>query len=124
MTKNRQVSVVLDSEDFPGRPDHPDFWKLSNAILLLDGEITEGGQTIEEVYKKLDLPDLECVLYMSTQRAARSVSIGLRAIVADLQQGNLEAAVSKMYVQQAGMWTDSFTCGYLLGREDGRNESS
>jgi len=67
-------------EDFFGannaRPDHPDFWKLSEIILSLDGAMQEGlqeGKEVDDVIseKASEIGDSYSIVYMATQRAMR-----------------------------------------------------
>lgn len=52
---------------FPDRPQHPDFWRMSEVVLGQDAD--SGAKTLEEVVGDLvDFPSLE---YMAAQRAAQ-----------------------------------------------------
>jgi hypothetical protein len=61
------MSDPLNDPRFPGRPTHPDFWRMSEVVLQNDGEATEGAQSMEEIVK--DTVDLESLTYFAMQRA-------------------------------------------------------
>ena len=52
---------------FPDRPQHPDFWRLIEVILRLDGEVTEGARPIDEVMA--ETVDSGSLIYAAKQRA-------------------------------------------------------
>ena len=52
---------------FPDRPQHPDFWRLSESALLLDGRVNS-GQTPGEA--GAEFVDWESAKYMIEQRTA------------------------------------------------------
>lgn len=61
--------MMSDPDDFlnrPGRPQHPDFWKLSDLQLALDGEATEGGRSAEQIVG--EIIDIEVLTYWAKQR--------------------------------------------------------
>jgi len=68
----------------PGRPDHPDFWKLSDQVLKLDGRMQaapddEAKERVwQESVAEADI-DMECLVYMATQRVFRILGIQTKA---------------------------------------------
>ena len=58
----------MSSPDFPGRPDHPDFWLLSQAVLDQDGQ-ADAGQPVDDILARRIDPD--SAVYMAMQRALR-----------------------------------------------------
>lgn len=54
---------------FPNRPEHPDFAKLSKAIILLDG-FADSGMSYQEIVTLLGLTDQKSALYMAEGRFA------------------------------------------------------
>ena len=50
---------------FPDRPQHPDFWRLSESALLLDGR-TDSGQSVDKAMS--EYVDPESALYVVQQR--------------------------------------------------------
>jgi hypothetical protein len=54
--------------DFPGRPDHPDFWLLAQAVLDGDAAADSGQDVAGIIGRQLDP---ESAFYMAMQRAAR-----------------------------------------------------
>lgn len=61
------------------RPDHPDFWKLSDIVLRLDGSLEgAGGADEQEAIWRRELErhvDVDSLGYMATQRAFRVLGI-------------------------------------------------
>lgn len=56
---------------FPDRPDHPDLWLISQAVLDLDAQADSGQGTPEIVGRHVDL---ESAVYMAGQRMLRVVA--------------------------------------------------
>jgi hypothetical protein len=81
----------------PGRPDHPDFWLLSQAILDLDAQ-ADAGQGAEDIAGRM--VDPACVAYMALQR-------GLRAEM--MMPGR------RLTAQRAAVpWMDGFLAGMMV----------
>lgn len=61
--------------DFPSRPTHDDFWKLSSAVLRLDGrmeDFSEPEGDEQQVGQVLsEYCDPESLVYMAQQRSLR-----------------------------------------------------
>jgi hypothetical protein len=58
--------------EFPDRPDHPDFWKMSSAVLRLDGRMHDGdGSTQAFVDTVNEYADIESLTYLAKQRVLR-----------------------------------------------------
>lgn len=60
---------MLKDEHHPDRPQHPDFWHLSEVILEMDGDFYEEPGDFEK-YIASEI-DLESLFYTATQRAIR-----------------------------------------------------
>ncbi len=77
------------SNDYPDRPDHPDFWLIAQALLDQDAQADAGQDAEEIISRMIHLPS---AAYAATQRAAR---------------------VSKPFtsVQVAAAWLDGFLAG-------------
>jgi hypothetical protein len=91
--------------NFPDRPDHPDFWKLSEIVLGLDGAIEEAERTGgSDVFHDLATEhcDLRSQLYMATQRVQRFL----------LELGPVDGAMLA-----ASAWIDGFQVGVRFGRK-------
>ena len=56
-----------EAPEFPGRPDHPDFWLLSQTVLDLDAQVNSGQPVTEIVGRHIDP---ESVICMASQRVA------------------------------------------------------
>lgn len=59
--------------DAPGRPDHPDFWKLSETVLGMDA-LTEETHGFEDALAAIPV-DAQSLVYVAQQRASRAVDI-------------------------------------------------
>jgi hypothetical protein len=57
----------LDGDKFPNRPDHLDFWRMSDVVLRLDGAADNGRELSETADGVVDLDSL---VYMAEQRCA------------------------------------------------------
>lgn len=62
----------LNDPRFPDRPPHPDFWRLSQAVLQNDANATESESLVVAIS---DLVDTDSVTYMALGRAARAVDL-------------------------------------------------
>lgn len=62
------MAEFMDNDRFPNRPDSPDFWRLSDVVLKLDGRATEGNEPFEQLAGPLI--DIEALEYMAEQRTA------------------------------------------------------
>lgn len=63
----------LNDPAFPDRPQHPDFWKLSEIILQLDGMKESSGATVaDEISKEVDR---DSFLYMLQNRSMMAAEL-------------------------------------------------
>lgn len=85
------MSDPLNDPRFPGRPNHPDFWRLSSAVLKLDGQSTD--KEFPEIMAPL--VDVASLTYMATNR------------------------VSRFPVHPAAVWMDGFAAGVVFQQEGG-----
>lgn len=61
-----------DDDQFPDRPDHPDFWRLSDVVLQQDGALQEAVDKDAEYDRIIaEHVDLDSVMYLAQQRAQR-----------------------------------------------------
>lgn len=89
----------------PNRPNHPDFWKLSEIILRLDGALEAAPPNKkQEVFAALVAKrvDPDSLSYVALNRALRALGITSKEDVAGSQK--LMAICSAMYL-------DGFTAG-------------
>lgn len=94
------MSDPLLDPAFPDRPSHPDFWRISDAILSLDGDATEGGKSVEQIMH--GLVDEKSLFYMATQRAKR--------VPTPLSYGG-------------ALWIDGFIAGLLFQEKGGHRDA-
>lgn len=86
--------------EFPGRPNVPEFWQLSEIILRMDG-ISEGDNS-EEAFNKLlaEVIPAEVLSYMSAQRALHAT---------------MRTGIEPIHF--AAMWLDGFMAGALYAKK-------
>lgn len=91
---------------FPDRPDHPDFWALSEAVKQTDGYASQ-GLSPAQIFEAADING-DSVFYMAKQRAMRMHAFA-------------PAPTSPQEVEgmSAATWLDGFLAGLKLG--DGRS---
>jgi ribosomal protein S27AE len=83
----------------PGRPEHDDFWLISQALIDQDAAAASGQPFTELAGRYIDL---ESALYVARQRAQRSLVISRLPITA--------ASLTRM----AGLWIDGFLAGMAV----------
>ena len=94
------MSDPLRDPQFPDRPQHPDFWSLSELTMKRDGQATEDGKTLPEFLD--DVVDLDSLIYMARQRVRFILrSTGVPAEVIDV----IESQVISAYI-------DAFLLGH------------
>jgi hypothetical protein len=65
----------LNDPRFPDRPQHQDFWSLVDVVNQLDGQTSEGQQSLEQVLDQLIHVDTESLTYMASQRALKAIEV-------------------------------------------------
>lgn len=98
----------LADERFPNRPQHPDFWRLSEIILQMDGDTTEGKQEFEEQIAKN--VDVRSATYMAEQRSMFAMSQVVTPIMGAYEIQTLLAV----------MWLEGFLSGARFQQRGGK----
>lgn len=88
--------------EFPDRPQHPDFWAMSRAVIEKDKEV-DGGKSIEQVLDEASI-DTDSLIYMARQRSLMMA----RAI---------PEATDETIARLASVWIDAFLTGLAVGDE-------
>jgi hypothetical protein len=96
---------------FPDRPTHPDFWRLSEIVLQLDGDTVEGGLSMEQQIEKDSDP--LAVLYMSTERAKKMFMSLTMACGPYVPEDALLACLGVM-------WVEGFLAGTRFQQRGGK----
>lgn len=109
----------MDIDDILGgaanRPEHPDFWKLSDVCLKLDSGLDPSNP--DEAYKEAQFQarlkeigvDVESLVYTATQRAFRVLNIRNKQDLAiKLPQATMLTSI----------WLDAFAAGVFFERHD------
>jgi hypothetical protein len=95
----------------PGRPDHPDFWRMADAVLQLDGSMEDIDGSLRNDAPQAwqqswaSVCDLESATYMAESRCAGIC----------LQIGAPPHLVPLM----AAAWLDAFAVGVTFERKGG-----
>lgn len=90
----------MTDHNFPNRPDHPDFWLISQALIDTDAQ-ADSGQSFPDITGRI--VDVASVMYAAEQRAMRGlVSLHGRMTTeeSDRNKGTLTA-----------LWVDAFVAG-------------
>lgn len=93
----------LNDPRFPDRPQHPDFWRISEVVLQNDGQADEGEMPVQDILK--DTVDLESLSYFAMQRAGMNC-----------QRLGLPDALKTVI---AGAWMDAFFAGARFQQRGG-----
>lgn len=99
---------------FPDRPDHADFWELSEVILRQDAA-ADNHEPLETILRDFDY---ESARYMAQQRGKRFM---------DLVKGGMEKGETNLELVMISMWMDGFVGGLQIGRsraEDSMSDGS
>lgn len=82
---------IPDDLRFPGQPDHPDFWKLSERILAFD---SDPDAALERATF-----DIESLQYLALQRAMRVFGVATVADLFDPMKTDLVARGAALYLE-------------------------
>lgn len=93
--------MTVDPE-FPDRPQHPDFWAMSRAVVSIDKEV-DGGKTVEQVLNEARI-DTDSLVYMARQRALRMAQA-------------FPNPDAELLARLASVWIDAFLAGLAVGDE-------
>lgn len=91
--------------NFPDRPQHPDFWALSEAVCQQDN-YADFGMTVAEIIDMAKI-DPDSLFYVAKQR-------GLRLFQSMPDASTPEEVIGSL----AAIWIDAFLAGLKVG--DGR----
>lgn len=115
------MSTPNDPNEFfgamPHRPDHPDFWKLSNVLLKMDAGLDPSNpdEEAKERQFKARLAEIgideRSLSYAATQRAFRILGVETRMDLLDPQKLHLAMMLSSV-------WLDAFAAGVFFERGD------
>lgn len=89
----------MNEPRFPGRPDHPDFWLISEAVQDFDSAADDNAGFDRLVRPIVDIPSLT---YTAEQRAARALGAGAR---------NPLFRVTPELMRLQATWIDGFVAG-------------
>jgi hypothetical protein len=104
------VGDPLNDPQFPGRPQHPDFWRISQVATQADGQSREGGQSTQEIMSAV--VDPQSVRYAAEHRALRVQA----AMFAGAPDPRLTAVLTSL-------WLDGFLSGARFEQEGGHRDA-
>lgn len=88
---------------FPKRPNHPDFWRMSEIVIEMDQRTEAHPDKFEEIVG--EIVDLDSLIYMATQRSLRAAT--------------LAGAPQSIMIHGTALWIDAFTVGYKFAKAKG-----
>jgi hypothetical protein len=96
--------------NFPNRPDHPDFWLISQALIDTDA-LADSGQSTPDITGRI--VDTDSLIYAAEQR--------VRLIIG---KGHLNPSTRIMIAMNA-LWLDAFVAGtqYQRLKSDGAQQA-
>lgn len=119
---------MADVDDVFGRrkdrPDHPDFWRISEIILQLDGPASD-PTTPEAERDRLwnkrvaDVGDKESIMYAAVQRAKLAFGVPGGAAFGITGAGNL---TPHQQATAASLWIEAFVFGAMFAQRGGHQE--
>lgn len=102
----------------PKRPDHPDFWRISEILLANDGAMDEaqGQDEKDREWRRRTgaVVDIESVTYAGIQRAMR---VGSAIDPRGFLPIKARAAI-------AALWVDAFVAGAMYEQHGGHQEKA
>lgn len=105
------MSNFMDAPAFPDRPDHPDFWRLSEILLQIDGRSNEDGREVfDEVSDNIDPASL---IYMAEGRAKH----GLQEFVAAKRD---RVTTTDVVALVTAAWVEAFLVGARFQQRGGK----
>lgn len=111
------INDIFEGGEFPLRPDHPDFWRLSEIILQMDGAMgaaTTDDERDDAWARFIDEKIFgKALYYMAFQRAARSLGI---TTVGEAQEN--VAMLTRMTV----LYSEAFAVGVAFTERGGRQQ--
>lgn len=99
------------------RPDHPDFWRISEVILGMDAEFDpmnppEGDRDALWKARVTEVVDVDSVMYMAAQRVLRAFGSPTFGGGVDVR---MQATISALYI-------DAFIAGVKYQQAGGHQE--
>jgi hypothetical protein len=83
--------------DFPLRPEHPDFWAMSEIVLDFDHKAAADPEgAFEQVMSEAGI-DMGSVIYMGMQRAMRVLGVDTQAKI--IEQHELLMKMTTLYAE-------------------------
>ena len=99
--------------DFPDRPTHPDFKKLSDILVGINEMCSERNVGISELAQQFNLTDPDVINYVADMRFKMALMVTGSAFigVGESQMRDLQATVM-------ALWMEAYYYGFFMGRQD------
>ncbi len=97
----------------PHRPNHPDFWRMSEILLGNDGAMDEAPDEMKESIwrdRVASVVDVQSVTYMAVQRALKLSGVNSNPFRQDTPQEVARKA------QGAALFIDAFVAGVMFAQ--------
>ena len=98
---------------FEGRPNHPDFWTLSQLVLGMDASAKDGPIDVREMIE--EVVDFDSISYMANGRAALSVNL-----VRDISRSTGVSPAKLFENIIPSLYVDAFILGARFAEERAR----
>lgn len=108
----------LRDPNFPDRPQHPDFWRISEVVLQLDSRLAEENLPDEEIQAQVsEVVDLDSLQYMAAHRSGQC----LKQIMDDMElpEPVRELLTPIIFPIMAASWSDAFLMGATFQERGG-----
>lgn len=99
----------------PGRPNHPDFWRISEVLLANDGdmEAATSNDAKEAAWKARTgaVVDVGSVTYAGMNRARMAFGVPGGGAAFGLTGGTVAGLTMAQHAAVAALWVDAFVAG-------------
>jgi hypothetical protein len=115
----------------PARPDHPDFWRMSEVRLMLDGRTQNPDVSDEERQKSFtelygDAADIESITYMAFMRTLKAFGPEGAAKMEEALAQLAGTTSSRLTMQQRttvmALYMEAFVTGVEFQKRGGHQE--
>lgn len=104
----------------PNRPDHPDYWRISEVVLKLDGRTQNPDVSDEERQKSFQelyngVADIESITYVAFHRTAFAFGVEGAARIEEMMAKLTGETSSRLTMEQRmkviALWMEAFVIG-------------
>ncbi len=110
------------------RPDHPDFWRISEVILAADGAIeaatSEGAKAKEWKARTSAVVDIDSVQYAAMERAKLAFGIPGGGSAFGRTGGRVAGLTIEQQATVAALWIEAFVYGAMYEQRGGHQDKN